>query len=81
MNLEPGRAYFLNQMRPDMWTGPHPIFGTPERVAGKYIGSLQGNRRWHGFEVWKDGMECGVIFMTDDDLQQLDVSEIVGERE
>lgn len=76
MNLEKGRAYFLQRMRSDMWSSPHPIFGAPERVAGKYIGSLEGNRRWHGFEIWKDGLECGVIFMTDDDLNQIEVSEL-----
>jgi hypothetical protein len=76
MKLENGRAYYLEGMRSDLWDAGHPKYGKPERVAGKYLGFLQGVRRWHGFEIYADGRECGVIFMTDDDLGMLKVSEL-----
>lgn len=78
--IVPGRGYVLSGMRSEMWGAPHPTHGTPESVAAKYLGSLQGTRRWHGFEVWKDGTEQGVIFMADADLAQLTVKALPSAR-
>lgn len=58
-----------------MWDGPHPVYGAPTKLAGFYLGSLQGRRRrWHGFEVWIENQDAGVIFMNDDDLGKLKVT-------
>jgi hypothetical protein len=59
-----------------MWDVGHPLYGKPREVAGNYLGFLQGTHRWHGFEVWFDGQEIGVIFMNDKDLEQLHVEDI-----
>ncbi len=77
-----GRAYAISGMKPEVgrdpgkWGAPHPRFGMPPAVAGWYLGSLQGTRRWHGFEVRHEGTEQGVLFMNDDDLEVLNVSPI-----
>jgi hypothetical protein len=76
MKLEIGKAYYLEGMRSDLWDAGHPKYGKPERIAGKYLGFLQGVRCWHGFEIYAAGSESGVIFMTDDDLSKLRVSEL-----
>ena len=76
MELVVGRAYYLEGMKKEMWDAPHPIFGAPPAVAGRYLGCLQGARRWHGFEVWVRGREEGVLFMNDEDLSKLVVTPI-----
>lgn len=70
-----GRAYRLSGMAAEMWTVAHPQYGKPWELAGKYLGYLQGERSWHGFEVWVGGKEVGVIFMPGEDLARLQVSE------
>lgn len=76
MNLEVGRAYRLERMYERYWDAGHPRYGKPERIAAKFIGSVQGNRCWYLFEVWAGGKEQGVIMMNDDDLTRIEVSEI-----
>lgn len=78
MKLVVGRAYFLDGMKTEMWGNSHPIYGTPYSLAARYIGALHGSRRWHGFEVWSDGVERGVLFMNDDDLKQLNITPVQG---
>jgi hypothetical protein len=72
-----GNAYYLRGMTGDMWTTGHPEYGTPDELAGRYLGSLRGTRVWHGFEIWVSGKEVGVIFMTTADLEQLSVVRLV----
>lgn len=76
MELLVGKAYYLEGMDRPMWDRPHPRFGAPPALATRYLGSLQGNRRWHGFEVWVANREEGVLFMNDDDLGKLKVTPI-----
>ncbi len=73
MILIVGRAYCLRGLNPGMWDNSHPKFGRPFELAARYLGSLQGTRRWHGFEVRVDGADEGVIFMNDGDLDQLEI--------
>ena len=73
MELQVNKAYYLQGMQEDMWDAPHPDFGAPQKIAARYLGSLHGVRRWHGFEVWIDDKEAGVLFMNDDDLAKLTV--------
>ena len=77
MALEIGKAYLLTGMVPDLWVAPHPTYGTPFELAAKYLGSLTGARTWHGFEVWVEEKDVGVIFMHDADLAALSVTEIL----
>jgi hypothetical protein len=76
MTLDVGRIYHLEGMKREMWDGPHPRFGAPPALATRYLGCLQGRRLWHGFEVWVDGNEEGVIFMNDEDLSKLSVTKL-----
>jgi hypothetical protein len=71
-----GQAYRLAGIEPAMWGNVHPVYGTPRTVAGLYLGSLVGERTWHGFEIWADGMEVGVIFMNQTDLDALDAQRV-----
>jgi hypothetical protein len=74
-----GHGYYLSGMHADMWGNVHPHFGRPEAIAARYLGWLQGVRRWHGFEVWKDEAEQGVLFMSSQDLARLTVRPIITE--
>jgi hypothetical protein len=76
MELLVGKAYYLEGMERPMWDRPHPRFGAPPSLATRYLGSLQGYRRWHGFEVWVENREEGVLFMNDDDLSKLKVTAV-----
>jgi hypothetical protein len=76
MELVHGKAYYLQGMASEMWDAPHPVFGAPRALAARYIGCITGSRRWHGFEVWIENREQGVLFMNDDDLLKLRVTEI-----
>lgn len=76
MDLIVGRIYHLEGMERPMWDRPHPRFGAPPALATRYLGSLQGNRRWHGFEVWVENREEGVLFMNDADLEKLKVTPV-----
>ena len=76
MELVVGGIYRLEGMVRTMWDSPHPVFGAPPSLAGRYLGCLQGVRRWHGFEVWVEHREEGVIFMNDDDLCKLTVTKL-----
>ncbi len=76
MELLVGKAYYLEGMAPDMWDAPHPVFGAPLCIAARYLGSLQGLRLWHGFEVWVASSEQGVLFMNDEDLNKLKVTPV-----
>lgn len=78
MDLIAGQAYRLERMLKPYWDAGHPKYGKPERIAAKYLGSLDGHRRWHLFEVWDDGSEQGVIMMNDDDLLRIDVTPLAG---
>ncbi len=71
MDLEVGRAYYLEGMERDMWDAPHARFGAPKKLAGIYLGSVVGERSWHLFEVWVGGKEEGVILMNEDDVKKL----------
>jgi hypothetical protein len=71
-----GRSYYLNGMGHAMWDVPHPKFGRPKALAGRYLGCLCGIRTWHGFEIWVDGQEHGVIFMNDSDIAKLSIIDI-----
>lgn len=73
-----GRAYLISGLKAAVWDTPHPRFGSPDEVAGRYLGSLQGVRRWHGFEVWFGGREEGVLFMNDADISGLTISSLPG---
>jgi hypothetical protein len=79
INLVPGQAYLLSGMRKVVWDTPHPRFGSPDAVAGRYLGSLKGQRRWHAFEVWLGGREEGVLFMNEADISQLDITLLPGQ--
>ena len=68
--------YLLFGMQPDMWDNHHPAFGAPDTIVGKYLGSMSGNRVWHGFEIWRERKEVGVLFMTQDDLDKLTVTDL-----
>jgi hypothetical protein len=74
IRLRVGRAYMITGMKNAVWDIPHPRFGSPDQVAAVYLGSLRGVRRWHGFEVWADGSEQGVLFMNDDDMLNLHIA-------
>lgn len=76
MDLVVGRVYHLRGMVEEMWDAPHPIYGAPPALAARYLGSVQGLRRWHAFEVWHQGEEKGCLFMNDNDLARLTVTEI-----
>lgn len=80
MDLLVGHAYYLEGLGRLTWDAPHPRYGTPDRLAGKYLGCLHGARHWHGFEIWIGGREQGVIFMTDEDIVQVQVTDL-GETE
>lgn len=71
MNLIVGRAYYLEGMEEDMWSGGHPIYGKPRALAGLFLGTLKGTRTWYGFEIRMGGKEAGVIFMPEEDLKAL----------
>ena len=73
-SLVAGKGYYLEGMVRSMWDWPHPRYGAPPALATRYLGALQGNRLWHGFEVWVENREEGVLFMTDDDLNLLKVT-------
>jgi hypothetical protein len=72
--LQYGRAYTLTGLTKELWDNSHPVYGTPTSVAGRYIGFMRGKRRWHGFEIWVEGQERGVIFMPDEDLFRVSVA-------
>ena len=74
MDLEVGRIYLLQGMERSMWDRPHPRYGAPSSLATRYLGCLQGARKWHGFEVWVENREQGVLFMNDADLNKLRVT-------
>lgn len=76
MELLLGKAYYLEGMERPMWDRPHPRFGAPHALATRYIGCLQGHRRWHAFEVWVENREEGVLFMTDADLELIKITPI-----
>jgi hypothetical protein len=76
MDLAVGKAYYLEGMETEMWDAPHPVYGMPKCIAGMYIGYVTGRRRWHAFEVWVAGEEEGVLFMNDEDLSKLSVTEV-----
>lgn len=69
-----GKTYYLEGMVRPMWDGPHPRFGAPPALATRYLGSLQGHRLWHGFEVWVESKEEGVLFMNEDDLKKIRIT-------
>lgn len=71
-----GKAYYLEGMATEMWDAPHPVYGAPASLAAIYLGFVVGRRRWHAFEVWVDGSEQGVLFMNDEDLARLRVTEV-----
>lgn len=70
------RAYQLSGMVPAMWGNAHTRFRTPFAVAAIYLGSIQGTRTWHLFEVQYDDKEAGVLLMPTSDLNQLTVEEL-----
>lgn len=76
MVLLVGKGYYLQGMSAEMWDRPHPVFGAPRALAARYLGHIEGSRRWHGFEVWVDNQEQGVLFMNDEDLSKIIVTEI-----
>ena len=76
MDLVVGKAYYLEGMEAEMWDAPHPVFGTPKSLAARYLGFLAGRRRWHGFEVWVENDEQGVLFINDDDLTKIKVTPV-----
>ena len=63
-------------MKRELWGSTHPTYGAPFAIAGRYLGSLTGQRTWHGFEVWIEDREGGVIFMSHEDLAQLTVTDL-----
>jgi hypothetical protein len=69
-----GHAYNIEGMRSEMWDVVHKHYGTPERLAGIYLGAIWGTRRWHLFELRFEGRDAGVIVMNDNDLAQLIVT-------
>jgi len=71
-----GRAYLVEGMHAELWDVGHPEHGKPYAVAGRYLGWIQGTRRWHAFEVWHLGVEIGVLFMNESDLAALIVVEV-----
>lgn len=76
VKLRHGRLYRLSGMKSSMWQVPHPSYGRPVSVVGRYIGTMKGTRRWYGFEIHVGGRERGVIFMPEVDLAQLKVEEV-----
>lgn len=68
-----GREYYISGMVREMWDAPHEKYGAPESIAARYIGCVRGQRRWHAFEVWIAGRECGCLFMTDADVAKLHI--------
>jgi hypothetical protein len=78
MELRIGRTYHLEDLDRAEWDAPSPKYGAPRSLAARYLGSIQGNRRWHGFEVWIEGKDAGVLFMNDDDLRKIRVTPISG---
>lgn len=77
--LKVGHAYLIDGLEPDMWAAPHPVHRMPTRLAGKYIGCMSGERCWHGFEIWIDGQESGVVFMNEQDVDRLSITPIEGD--
>lgn len=78
MTLQIGHAYWLKGMKRSMWQVPSPTFGCPERIVGIYLGSLQGTRKWYGFEIQVRKKDRGVIFMPESDLILLRVEAAEG---
>lgn len=74
VDLIVGNGYILSGLKLAKWDTPHPRFGKPDRVAARYLGSLQGVRRWHGFEVWANRQEQGVLFMNDADIEAINIA-------
>ncbi len=74
--LIPNHAYRLSGMQPTMWAAPHVVYGTPQDVAGIYLGCLAGTRTWHLFEVRIKGKDAGVIMMTTSDLEKITIREL-----
>jgi len=76
IELQVGHAYVLDGMQPTLWGNAHLRFGQPHVLAARYLGSLEGARLWHLFEIHVEGHEIGVLLMNDADLAQLTVQEI-----
>lgn len=78
-NLVPGFAYYLEGIPEKLWDVGHPKFGKPRALSGRYLGSRQGKRLWHVFEIWVGTEEEGAIIISQRDLETVTVKRLVGD--
>lgn len=72
--LTPGHGYILSNLRAVIWDNLHPRFGCPDSLAVVYLGSLQGTRLWHLWEVRIAQADAGVLMLNAADLAQITVT-------
>lgn len=77
LRLVPGFAYYLEGLPAKMWDVGHPKFGKPRALSGRYLGSVQGRREWHVFEIWVGMTEEGAIILSQQDLENITVKKLV----
>src|SRR5678815_3744798 len=71
-----GRVYQLSGMTREMWQVGHPRYGRPHTIVGIFIGKDVGTRTWYRFEIHVGGQERGTISLPQEDLDQLDVTDL-----
>jgi hypothetical protein len=63
-------------MKRKMWQVAHPLYGKPSSIVGVFIGRWDGTRNWYGFEVRVHGEEKGMIFIPEEDLDVMTVTDL-----
>lgn len=77
LRLVAGFSYYLEGLPSKMWDVGHPRFGKPRAICGRYLGSVQGRREWHVFEIWVGENEEGAIILNRTDLEAINVKRLV----
>jgi hypothetical protein len=77
LRLVAGFAYYLEGLPAKMWDVGHPKFGKPRAISGRYLGTVQGRREWHVFEIWVGEREEGAIILNRTDLEAITVQRLV----
>jgi hypothetical protein len=69
-------AYHLRGMKRSMWQVAHPVYGKPSSIVGVFIGMWDGTRNWYGFEIRVRGEEKGMIFIPQEDLDMMTLTDL-----